>query len=134
MMSPVTSYTRTQVYLEPADHRSLKRLAAARGESMTNLVREAIARYVATEANDDLPTIDELADELYADPLYEGIPAGRGGFVARMRARATSRSSDRTDIDPLDQRLGHALWDEHDRQRHAWLQRNPDSGPSERSS
>lgn len=121
------------MYLEPADHRSLKRLAAARGESMTNLVREAVARYVATETDDDLPTIDELADELYADPLYEGIPAGRGGFVARMRARAIAGSSETEDVDLLDQRIGHALWAEHDRQRRAWLQRNTDAGSSERS-
>lgn len=124
----MTSYTRTQVYLEPADHRGLKRLAAARGESMTNLVREAVARYVAVETHDDLPTIDELAEQLYADPLYEGIPAGRGGFVARMRARAQSAARDREDIDPLDHQLGDVLGAEHDRQRRAWLQRNADAG------
>jgi predicted DNA-binding protein len=119
----MTSFTRTQVYLEPDDHRQLKRLAAARGHSMTTLVREAVARYVAEEVGDDLTAVDVIA-ELYDDPLYEGIAHGREGFVARMRARAESGGVPDGPLDPVDRELGEALASEHERQRRGWEQRD----------
>jgi len=41
---------KTTVYLDPADYRRLKAIARARGCAPAQLVREAVARYAATEA------------------------------------------------------------------------------------
>lgn len=123
MMSDMTSYTRTQVYLDPDDHRRLQRLAAERGHSMTDLVREAVAHYIADELDDDLPTMDALLEELYADERYAGIPSGREGFVARMRARAEDDDVAGR-IDPQDRELGDALRREHEVRRNAWSRRH----------
>lgn len=41
---------KTTVYLDPDDYRRLKALARARGRAPAELVREAVARYTATEA------------------------------------------------------------------------------------
>lgn len=41
---------KTTVYLDPADYRRLKAIARARGCPPAQLVREAVARYAATEA------------------------------------------------------------------------------------
>lgn len=123
-MSHVTSYTRTQVYLDPDDHRRLRRLAAERDQSMTDLVREAVARYIVDEVGVDTPTMDDMLDELYADERYADLPRGRAGFVARMRARADAgdrRSVE--DISAIDRDLGTALFREHQAQRDAWSQR-----------
>lgn len=42
---------RTQILLEPSQHRSLYELAQAEGRSMSDLVREAVAQYLV-ERND----------------------------------------------------------------------------------
>ena len=41
---------KTTVYLDPADYRRLKAIARARGCAPAQLVREAVARYAASEA------------------------------------------------------------------------------------
>lgn len=41
---------KTTVYLDPDDYRRLKALARAQGRAPAELVREAVARYTATEA------------------------------------------------------------------------------------
>jgi len=41
---------KTTVYLDAADYRRLKAIARARGCAPAELVREAVARYAATEA------------------------------------------------------------------------------------
>jgi predicted transcriptional regulator len=68
---------KTTLYLDPADYRRLKRLAAARRRTPAALVREAVAEYVAREAPDDVPRsvgafasgrtdLSERAEELLA--------------------------------------------------------------------
>ncbi len=59
------SAVRTQIYLEPIQHRALKDFAKARATSMAQVVREAIASYLART-----PT-KTLSDEAYlADPIW----------------------------------------------------------------
>lgn len=41
---------KTTVYLDPEDYRRLKALARAQGRAPAELVREAVARYAATES------------------------------------------------------------------------------------
>lgn len=41
---------KTTVYLDPDDYRRLKALARAQGRAPAELVREAVARYTASEA------------------------------------------------------------------------------------
>lgn len=43
-------YQRTQVYLDPDDHRALVREAAARGISLAELMRRLVAGHVAEQA------------------------------------------------------------------------------------
>lgn len=123
MMSAMTSYQRTQMYLDPEDHRRLKRLAAERDQSMTDLVREAVARYIAEESSEDLPSVQEMMAELSADPLYEDLPAGSEGFVARMQARAAADVEAPATLPAVDRDLGEALLAEHDEQVRTWVGR-----------
>ena len=116
-MSGVTSdVVRTQVYLDRNDHHRLKQLAARRGVSMTELAREAVARYVADELDDGGPGLDEMVAELRDQPLYRGLPDGPAGLVDRMRARSAGpddASAPRLDSD--DRQFGEALAAEHAR-------------------
>jgi hypothetical protein len=41
---------KTTVYLDPADYRALKRMAAKNGRAPAELVREAVAEYAARRA------------------------------------------------------------------------------------
>jgi hypothetical protein len=70
----MTSRVRTQVYLDRDEHRRLTRLAAERDVSMTELVREAVGRYLTTAA--PVPGVGE-----------DDLPAGADALVERMRAR-----------------------------------------------
>lgn len=123
MMSAMTSYRRTQVYLDPEDHRRLKRLAAERDQSMTDLVREAVARYIAGESSDEVPSVEEMMTQLSADPLYEGLPGGSEGFISRMRARADAAIAPSADLRSADRELGEALLDEHAEHVRVWERR-----------
>ena len=42
----IMSYQRTQIYLDAEDHRRLKLEAGRRGQSLTGLLREIVARHV----------------------------------------------------------------------------------------
>lgn len=120
----MTSYQRTQMYLDPEDHRRLKRLAAERGQSMTDLVREAVARYVADELADEVPSVDEMMAELRGDPLYDGLPSGSEGFVARTAARAAADAPPPATVRKDDRDLGAALFEEHTDHVRRWTQRH----------
>jgi Ribbon-helix-helix protein, copG family len=69
------SEVRTQIYLEEEQHRALKRAAAARSVSMAQVVREAVAAYVAseTDAGPD-PRRDDRA--YLADAAWDLLAAG----------------------------------------------------------
>ena len=74
---------RTQIYLERSQHEALKRKAAAKSTSMAQIIREAVAVYLAQADTDDdfdweaykndpLWKIREIAEELGPS----GIPDG----------------------------------------------------------
>lgn len=115
----MTSYQRTQVYLPPEDHGRLRRLAAERGQSMTDLVREAVADYLADEVDETYPDLATLRANLESEPRYDGIPAGPEGLLSRSRARASAVAGDDTPVQPEDRELGELLWREHQRHRDA---------------
>jgi len=46
----MADFQKTTVYLDAADYRRLKVLARARGCAPAHLIREAVARYAASEA------------------------------------------------------------------------------------
>jgi hypothetical protein len=86
---------KTTLYLDPADYRSLKRLAAAKGRTPAFLVREAVAEYVTRHGRPSLPgsvgafgsgrrDLGERAEE-----LLEGFgkPATPGGTRRKKRDR-----------------------------------------------
>jgi Ribbon-helix-helix protein, copG family len=81
------SEVRTQIYLEEQQHQALKRAAAARSVSMAQVVREAVAAYVASEtgAGPD-PQRDEatyLADAAWGLPeAAEAIGGSEDGADA----------------------------------------------------
>lgn len=53
---------RTQLYLDEALHRRLGRIAAQQGRTLSDLVREAIARaYGAADTDERLATLDGIA-------------------------------------------------------------------------
>ena len=47
------SYTRTQVYLEPEDHRRLSERAKKEGKPLTALLREIVADYLRRDPEGD---------------------------------------------------------------------------------
>lgn len=115
---------RTQVYLDPNDHQRLRRLAADRRRSMTDLVREALARYLAEESGTDLPSLEEIATALHDEPRYLGTPPGPSGLVERMRIReGAAAPQGRHDAKSEDAAIGRALSDEHDQHVEAWHRR-----------
>lgn len=115
----MTSLQRTQVYLDPADHRRLRRLAAARDQSMTDLVREAVGAYLADEASADYDDLASLQTALESQDQYASSPQGRAGLLARCRVRATSLDRDPVELTATDRAFGDALAAEHERHRDA---------------
>jgi hypothetical protein len=76
---------RTQIYLAQAQHEALKRMAAEKSVSMAQLIREAVAAYIAQEKNDQEEEFDleaylndpiwkipEIAEELGGSGLTDG--------------------------------------------------------------
>lgn len=53
---------RTQILLEPSQHRSLYELARAEGRSMSDLVREAVAQYLVERESADQSWQTALAE------------------------------------------------------------------------
>ena len=49
------SMTKTTVYLDTAEYRRLKALAAAEGRAAADLIRAAVSAYVATRASTSRP-------------------------------------------------------------------------------
>lgn len=72
---------RTQLYLDEALHRRLGRLAAQQGRTMSDLVREAIARAFGADTSERLATLDGIAG-LWADRTDLGDTAA---YVRRLR-------------------------------------------------
>ena len=109
------SYRRTQVYLSPADHDELRRVAGSRGVSMTTLVREAVSRYLAeADRSPDRPR--------WSEPDYNalGVPPGSAGLAGRMRARSASPPPSEPPAPAAhDRDIGEFLYREHRRQRAA---------------
>ncbi len=90
MVPKHTSMQRTQIYLDRQMHRRLRSLAVHRGTTLSNLVREAVDRYMATGAQDDLIAIIDRACGLWADrPESEtDVRALRAGWTQRDARRA----------------------------------------------
>ena len=73
---------RTQLYLDEHLHRRLRVVADQQGRSVSDLVREAVARaYGATETDARLATLDGMAS-LWQDRKDLGAP---GAYVRRLR-------------------------------------------------
>ena len=65
---------RKQIYLDEANERALKRLAARTGRSEASLIREALKRYLAPGDHDDDPLerlIGLVPDETGPDDVAE---------------------------------------------------------------
>lgn len=114
---------RTQIYLAQDEHRRLKMLAASRQRSLTDLVREAVGRYLREELGTDLPPVDEIATDLYGESRYAGVPPGAAGLVARMQIREGGERSESKAADPEDTAIGLALSEEHERHVADWHRR-----------
>ena len=85
-------YVRTQIYLEPADHRRLKLEAGKKDVSMAELVRELVADYLAGDSEQQRFTKDDF-----------------------MSIVGLGESSDTSGAIDHDRHLGEALADEHTR-------------------
>jgi hypothetical protein len=79
---------RTQLYLDDELHRRLRDLASRQGRTVSDLVREAVARaYGPPEADDRLATLEAVTG-IWRDRVDLG---GTGAYVRRLR-RDTRRS------------------------------------------
>ncbi|MFA5786791.1 MAG: CopG family transcriptional regulator [Actinomycetota bacterium] len=58
---------RTQIYLEEEQRRQLRRVCAARGTSMAEVVREAVSEFLAHRSGEALPAAWQRAAGLWAD-------------------------------------------------------------------
>lgn len=72
---------RTQLYLDEALHRRLGRLAAQQGRTVSELVREAIARAYGPGTDERLATLDGITG-LWENRADLGDTAG---YVRRLR-------------------------------------------------
>lgn len=77
---------RTQILLEPQQHRRLYNLAQAEGRSMSELVREAVAQYLV-EHNDRRESWQEALAELtkIREEIQERFGIYPGDLVAELR-------------------------------------------------
>ena len=85
-------YVRTQIYLDPSDHRRLKREAGRKDLSLAALVRELVADYLAGDSEEQRFTKDDY-----------------------MSIVGLGESSDASGSSDHDRHLGEALSDEHAR-------------------
>jgi metal-responsive CopG/Arc/MetJ family transcriptional regulator len=79
---------RTQILLEPSQHRSLYQLAQAEGRSMSDLVREAVAQYLVER--DDMDKTDQEREALERLTAFRKAIEARSGvyqgdLVTEMR-------------------------------------------------
>jgi predicted transcriptional regulator len=86
---------KTTLYLDPADYRKLKRIAAEKGQTPAAMVREAVAEYVVRHGRPALPVSvgafgsgrGDVAER--AEELLDGFgePAGGNAETAAPRRR-----------------------------------------------
>ncbi len=62
------SAVRTQIYLEPIQHKALKEIARARSVSMAQVVREAVAAYLGRDRKTALSDEEYLSDPIWRLP------------------------------------------------------------------
>ncbi|CAN5816831.1 hypothetical protein BH24ACT15_BH24ACT15_36680 [soil metagenome] len=110
----------TPAYLDSSEHRRLRLLATIHRRSVTDLVREAVSRYLHEESGTDLPSVDEIAIELYGEERYAGVPRGAAGLVARMQIRERGDRPDTNVANGEDHSVGSALSKEHERHVATW--------------
>lgn len=86
---------RTQIYLDEDDHQRLSSIAAHRGTTMSQLIREAVARYIANGVDTEPTAIIDRACGLWADRALEETDARslRAGWTVRD-ARLTHPASE----------------------------------------
>ena len=95
---------KTTVYLNQADYRKLKSLAAEKGRSTAELVREAVAEYTARATEREWPRSFGMGDsgdphfaENYEDYL-DGF--GEDGLEDYFRSRESERAEDASPAKP----------------------------------
>jgi len=95
---------KTTVYLNAADYRRLKSLAADEGRSAAELVREAVAEYTARATEREWPTSFGMGDsgdphfaENYEDYL-DGF--GEDGLEDYFRSQESERAVDDSQMKP----------------------------------
>jgi hypothetical protein len=97
---------KTTLYLEPADYRKLKRIAADKGRSPAALVREAVAEYVTRHGSASLPAsvgafgsgrrdLSERAEELLEGFGEPGGSRATHDAARPARARIRPKARDR---------------------------------------
>ena len=80
--------TRTQLYLEDAIHAQLTALARRQGRSLSDLVREALAKAYGTDREADLKNSLLAIEGLWKD--RKDLPS-TGAYVRRLRRDTRSR-------------------------------------------
>ena len=84
--------TRTQLYLDDAVHRRLSRLAEQQGRTLSELVRDALARvYGTVDAEEQLKTLRAI-EGLWRD--RDDLP-DTGEYVRRLRRDTRSKRTRR---------------------------------------
>lgn len=126
-----SSYQRTQVYLDPDDHRRLKEQAARRGVSLTTVVREAVDRYVVEDPADvETPLRPDV--EAWWSRTLDGVAPGSGGFLAAADALAAAGPPPgyrEDNMNPEDIAIGEGLLREHEAHVEAFLARTRNDPP-----
>ena len=80
--------TRTQLYLDDAVHARLTALARRQGRSMSDLVREALARAYGEDREDERKNSLKAIEGLWKD--RSDLP-DTGAYVRRLRRNTRSR-------------------------------------------
>lgn len=66
---------RTQIYRDEATHQRLNSIAAHRAMTLSQIIREAISRYIASGADTDPTAVIDRACGLWADYAADEIDA-----------------------------------------------------------
>jgi len=76
---------RTQIYLDEEAHQRLNSIAAHRGTTLSQVIREAISRYIASGADTDPTAVIDRACGLWADRAADDFDARslRAGWAQR---------------------------------------------------
>ena len=96
---------KTTVYLDAADYRRLKSLAADKGRTAAELVREAVAEYAARAAEREWPRSFGMGDsgDPYFAENYEDYLDGFGedGLEDYFRSTESGRAVDSSATKPI---------------------------------